>query len=63
MKLNEIKVGMVVCVIRRDNDIFNHDFTGRVVDKDDHFVIVKDLDSDCWSCVPEQVELETFDLE
>lgn len=56
-------VGDTVNVRRQDeHDMFNHGFTGRVIDKNAIYVIVEDQDGDCFSCNPEQLSFNTDDI-
>jgi hypothetical protein len=38
-------------------DMFNNDFTGTVVGRNDDFVTVRDQDGDCWDCDEKQLSL------
>ena len=38
-------------------DMFDNDFTGTVVGRNDDFVTVRDQDGDCWDCDEKQLSL------
>jgi hypothetical protein len=53
--VEDFGVGNKVNVKKLDNDMFNHDFTGTVVEVNPEYVVVEDQDGDCWSCDPKQL--------
>lgn len=55
-------VGATVNVVRRPDDMFNHDFTGTVVETHGKFITVVDQDDERWDCVPEQLEHNSDDI-
>lgn len=57
MTQDDFKKGMVVNVRHRRLDAFSHDFTGTVIGYHGEFVIVEDMDGNCWDCDAEQLTL------
>ena len=47
--------GAQVNVKAGPDDVFIHNFTGRVAGYHGPFVVVKDQDGDCWDCEPAQI--------
>ncbi len=55
MRLEDCGVGQQVNVKRLPDDIFNNDFTGVIVEVNNCYAVVRDQDSDCFSCEAEQL--------
>ena len=53
--IDDFGVGVQVNVSYRPGDMFNHDFTGYVIEVTKEYVIVEDQDGDCWNCDPDQL--------
>lgn len=52
-----------VNVHRKDeHDMFIHDFTGTVIDKNATFIIVEDQDGDCFTVDPDQLTFNTDEV-
>lgn len=55
MTVEDFGVGNMVNVDQIEGDQFTHDFTGWVRGFHDGYVVVEDLDGDCWDCAPSQL--------
>ena len=52
-----------VNVHKKDNsDMFNHDFTGTVIDKNALYIIVEDQDGECFTVDPDQLTFNTDEI-
>lgn len=57
------RTGDEVNVIRKQDDVFQNDFTGTVVGfRADQYVQVRDQDDNTWDCDPDQLELTGDEL-
>lgn len=55
--------GDLVNVTRKENDLFNHDFTGHVTSKNGgSMIFVEDQDGDVWACDLDQVKHSSDDI-
>lgn len=45
---DDLVVGMAVSVQRKDDDLFQHDFIGRIHSHRNGNVVVEDQEGDCW---------------
>ena len=57
MTQDEFKKGMTVDVERRSGDLFNYDFRGNVIGYHDGYVIVEDMEGECFDCEPDQLTI------
>lgn len=58
MKEHNFVVGQMVEVEPNQNDLFE-EFTGRITEINNEYIIVTDADDDAWDCEPEQLSLYT----
>lgn len=60
--LEDFGIGNCVNVAQKTGDLFDHGFTGHVVEVNDEYIVVEDQDGDRWDCDPDQLEHSSDDI-